>query len=266
MLKVPRRFCLQRFCLLRCDLPHHTEDIIAKQSRVDGGFYPALDQLKQPIDIKVVYDDDHFAIVSKPAGTVVDSRRKMNGTNLRSLLPYFLKAPKHGTLQILTRPNTCHRLDKETSGLLIVAKTKPAHMDLLQQFRNRTIKKTYCALVHGKPSRPEETRLGSDQNEGLVAHASGKSGEVDEQARNSRWQLIDHALQDKSVAQSAVTVWRLLKEIPCAEAKQGTLSLVEMKPQTGRHHQLRRHMVSIDARADARFPQSGIVLNLHLLQ
>ena len=252
MLKLPRRFSLQCFCLLRCDILNHTEDVIAKQARVEGGFYPSLDQLKQPIDIMVVHDDDHFAIVNKPAGTVVDSRRKMNGTNLRSVLPYFLNAPKHGTLQILTRPNTCHRLDKETSGLLIVAKTKPAHMDLLQQFRNHTIKKTYCALVHGRPSQPEETRLGSDQMEWLAVRAAGKSGEGDEQTRKSRWQLIDHALQDKSVAQSAVTVWRLLKEIPCAEAKQGTLSLVEMKPQTGRHHQLRRHMVSIDARIMSR--------------
>ena len=223
---------------------HRTEDIMAKQARVDGGFYPPLNQLKQPVDIKVVYDDDHFAIVNKPSGTVVDSRRKMNGTNLRSVLPYFLKTPKHGTLQILTRPNTCHRLDKETSGLLIVAKTKPAQIHLQQQFRDRSIKKTYCALVHGKPTQPTETFLRADQLERYFGNATRGSDGTDEQPRYGNWQLIDHALVDQSVAQSAVTIWRLLKEIPCPEAKQGILSLVEMKPQTGRHHQLRRHMVS----------------------
>ena len=217
-------------------------DVIAKQLRVDGGFYPPRSQLKQPIDIPVVYEDDHFAIVNKPSGIVVDSQRQMNGRNFRSVLPYLLNAPKHGTLQILTRPNPVHRLDKETSGLLLVAKTKSAHIDLLKQFRDRTIKKTYCALVNGTPDEPAEMRLSTPKVEELIGRVERS---IDgEKAGYGDWQLIDHALENESVTQSAITVWRRLKAVPRTEARQGKLTLVELKPQTGRYHQLRRHMVS----------------------
>ena len=78
---------------------------------------------------------------------------------VRSALPYALKPPKRGTFAIIRRPASVHRLDKPTSGLLLVAKTKPAMVDLTKQFVERRIKKTYTAVINGIPDEPIETSI-----------------------------------------------------------------------------------------------------------
>jgi len=90
--------------------------------RMGGGFYPSLNYLKPPFALPVVYEDDHFAIVNKPAGVVVYSHKNGgHGRNtVRSALPYVLTPPKRGTVAIIRRPAACHRLDKPTSGLVRV--------------------------------------------------------------------------------------------------------------------------------------------------
>jgi len=217
------------------------KDVIAKQVRMGGGFYPGESYAKPPFNLPVVYEDDHFAIVNKPAGIVVYSHRKGgHGTmTIRHALPFVLQPPRRGTLSILRRPMACHRLDRPTTGLLLIAKTKPAMVDVTRQFVERNIKKTYTAIINGIPDEPEVTRL-------TTAEAAEMGVDVLDYMRGEEddgfvsWQVIDHTLDEKS----AVTVWRPLQYVKSLKANDGVLTLVELKPKTGRYHQLRRHMVN----------------------
>lgn len=136
-----------------------------------------------------------------------------------------------------------HRLDKPTSGLLLIAKTKPAMVDLTRQFVERDIKKTYTAIVNGIPYEPVQGSLTA-----LEAHNMGVDVDYNGSSNNEKgnnWQLIDRPLDDGNSVKSAVTVWRALDYIKSLKAKDGILTKVEMKPKTGRYHQLRRHMVRL---------------------
>lgn len=151
---------------------------------------------------------------------------------MRAAIPFAVAPSKAGTYSTLRRPQPVHRLDKPTSGLLIIAKTKPAMVNLSGQFRDRKIKKTYTAIVNGIPPEPSENTISARD-----AHTLGVDIDPDG-ASDERWQLIDHDLDDKS----AVTVWKALKYSNSALANENVLTTVEMKPKTGRFHQLRRHM------------------------
>ena len=224
----------------------YPNDVIGRQVRMHGGFYPGLDCKKPPFDLPVVYEDDHFAIVNKPAGIVVYSQRKQGHgmMTVRAALPFFLKPPKRGTLAIIRRPISVHRLDKPTSGLLLIAKTKPAMVDLTKQFVERRVKKTYTAIVNGIPDEPVVSSMSA-----LDAHKMGVDVDYSTSSSssgvNDRWQLIDSPLDDGNSVKSAVTIWKPLQYIKSLKAKDGTLTKVELKPKTGRYHQLRRHMVSL---------------------
>lgn len=206
-------------------------DIIGRQVRMHGGFYPSQVISKPPFDLPVIYQDDHFAIVNKPAGVVVyTSRNQGNGImSIRSALPFVLMPPKRGVLSIIRRPASVHRLDKPTSGLLLVAKTKPAMVHLTRQFVERKIKKSYSAIINGIPDEPLETRLSSRE-------AFEMGADVDPTS-DVHWQVIDYTLEEKS----ATTLWRPVKYASSLVANDGTLTQVEMKLLTGRYHQLRRH-------------------------
>mmetsp|Transcript_13414 Transcript_13414/g.18002 ORF Transcript_13414/g.18002 Transcript_13414/m.18002 type:complete len:220 (+) Transcript_13414:59-718(+) len=110
-------------------------------------------------------------------------------------------------------------------------------VDLTRQFVERNIKKTYTAILNGKPDEPNETSITS-----MEAHKLGVDVELQSDDAE-KWQLIDYTLNDKSGAhRSAVTVWRILQ---CCKSLEGTdnyVTMVELKPKTGRYHQLRRHM------------------------
>eukprot|EP00559_Dactyliosolen_fragilissimus_P004641 CAMPEP_0184860582 /NCGR_PEP_ID=MMETSP0580-20130426/5441_1 /TAXON_ID=1118495 /ORGANISM="Dactyliosolen fragilissimus" /LENGTH=557 /DNA_ID=CAMNT_0027357737 /DNA_START=150 /DNA_END=1823 /DNA_ORIENTATION=- len=218
-------------------------DIIGKQLRIGDGCYPSMTHPK-PFDLPVVYEDDHFAIVNKPAGVpMYPPKNNQDGKQgkgpgrmtVRSALPFALTPPRVGTMAIIRRPVSVHRLDKPTSGLVLVAKTKPAMVHLSQQFVNRKVKKTYTAIVNGIPDEPTETRLSSQQ-----AYDLGLDVPKD---KDICWQIIDQTLEGKS----ALTLWRPLEYVKSLKAKDGILTLVELKPMTGRHHQLRRHMSQVKA-------------------
>jgi hypothetical protein len=114
-------------------------DVIGMQVRMGGGQYSNVNNKKPPFDLPIVYEDDYFALVNKPAGVVVYSHK--NGGHgimtVRAALPFALTPPKLGTYSIIRRPVSVHRLDKPTSGILCIAKTKPAMVDLSRQFRER---------------------------------------------------------------------------------------------------------------------------------
>lgn len=207
-------------------------DVIAKQVRMGQGDFPILNHKKPPFELPVVYEDDHFAIVNKPAGVVVYAH-KQGGHGImtvRAALPFAVKPSKVGTYSTLRRPQPVHRLDKPTSGLLIIAKTKPAMVNLSHQFRDRKVKKTYVAVVNGIPDEPPKTSISA-------AEAFELGVDVDPNSEE-KWQLIDYPLDDKS----AVTIWKSLKYGKSLKANQNYCTLVELKPKTGRYHQLRRHM------------------------
>ena len=212
------------------------KDVIGIQCRMHRGFYPGLEAAKPPFALPVVYEDDHLAIVNKPAGIACYSQWRdcsSAGMTVKHALPFVLNPPKRGTLSIIRRPKSVHRLDKPTSGLLVVAKTKTALVNLSKQFEERRVKKTYTAILNGIPDEPVETSITSKEASEL---------DIDVDSNNAdKWQLIDNALDEKS----AVTVWKTLKYIKSLKAKDGHLTLVEMKPKTGRYHQLRRHMAWI---------------------
>jgi len=168
-----------------------------------------------------------MAIVNKPAGIVVYRAEGGRGGGARgghgrdtllSALPYVLKPSKftNDSEEVpLERPQPVHRLDRPTSGLTVVAKTKAAAVHLAQQFEFRKARKTYCAIVNGVP-------------------IAGDSEET-----SSEWKTIDYDLDGKS----AITSWRQIRRVQSLHGRDGQLTLVELKPKTGRYHQLRRHMV-----------------------
>ena len=214
-------------------------DVLAKQVRMGSGYFPVLPSYKKPpFELPVILEDDHFALVNKPAGVVVNSQ-KSGGHGImtvRAALPFCLQPPRPGTYWVMRRPASVHRLDKPTSGILCVAKTKPAMVALSRQFRDRIIKKTYVAIVNGIPEENSEASITSSEAFELGVDVDPSSSDT-----GSRWQLIDSPLDEKS----AVTAWRPLRYVKSLHANDGYLTLVELKPKTGRYHQLRRHMAWI---------------------
>src|SRR3954466_11376496 len=117
---------------------------------------PPLRAIAEEIPLEILYEDDDLAIINKPAGMMVHAGagatedQRNRGTLVNALLHHF------STLSALggqMRPGIVHRLDKETSGLIVVAKNDEAHRKLSEQFARREVKKTYIALVHGWPKK-----------------------------------------------------------------------------------------------------------------
>jgi 23S rRNA pseudouridine1911/1915/1917 synthase len=135
----------------------------------------------EQIPLQIVFEDEDLAVIEKPAGMVVHpGAGSQNGTIVHGLLFHFRHLSDVGGS---TRPGIVHRLDKKTSGLLIVAKNNVAHARLSRAFHDREIQKTYLALVHGRPTRDAgvidlavgrhstvRTRMVAGQRRGRAAH------------------------------------------------------------------------------------------------
>jgi 23S rRNA pseudouridine1911/1915/1917 synthase len=172
----------------------------------------------QEIPLEIVYEDEHLIVIDKPAGLVVHpAAGNLDGTLVNALL-HHCKGSLSG-IGGVERPGIVHRIDKDTSGLLVAAKTDPAHAGLAAQFARHSIDRRYLAIVSGIPNPPA----------GTVDAPLGRS--------NNRHKI---AVQPEGKGKRAVTHYRLIS--PLREA-----AMVECRLETGRTHQVRVHMASIGA-------------------
>ncbi|MBX9644787.1 MAG: RluA family pseudouridine synthase [Novosphingobium sp.] len=173
----------------------------------------------QDIPLTIVYEDEELIVIDKPAGLVVHpAAGNLDGTLVNALL-HHCKGQLSGIGGVV-RPGIVHRIDKETSGLLVVAKTDKAHEGLAKQFADHSIERAYLAIVSGLPVPAS----------GTVRSQIGRS----DHDRKKMAVLHEHNKRGKH----AVTHYKVLR--PLAGA-----SLVECRLETGRTHQVRVHMSSI---------------------
>jgi 23S rRNA pseudouridine1911/1915/1917 synthase len=182
---------------------------------------PPLIATAEDIPLDVVYEDDYLAVVNKPAGMIVHAgaggEERNRGTLVNALLFHFRQLSGMGGE---ARPGIVHRLDKDTSGLMVVAKTDEIHRKLAAQFVSRQVTKKYIALVQGWP--PEK---------GTVA------------AEISRDRLRPTRMTTRrSGGRSAVSHYRLTRKLQTAY---GRFALLEVAIETGRTHQIRVHLSSL---------------------
>jgi 23S rRNA pseudouridine1911/1915/1917 synthase len=171
----------------------------------------------QDIPLNVVFEDEHLIVVDKPAGLVVHpAAGNLDGTLVNALLHHC--AGQLSGIGGVARPGIVHRIDKDTSGLLVVAKTDAAHEGLAKQFADHSIERAYRAVVAGRPVPPA----------GTVRGAIGRSS-------SNRKKM---ALIEEGRGKHAVTHFKTLEPLDAA-------SLVECRLETGRTHQVRVHMSSI---------------------
>lgn len=177
---------------------------------------PRLDEVvPEPIPLAIVYEDDALLVVNKPAGMVVHpAHNNWTGTLVNALVYHFAQLPTQPNNE--GRPGLVHRIDKDTSGLLVIAKTEASMTALAKQFYDHSIERTYYALVWGEP---EEER-------GTVDMAIGRS---------PKDRRVMTTFADADLGKRAITHYQIIKKLRY-------VSLIQCRLETGRTHQIRTHM------------------------
>jgi 23S rRNA pseudouridine1911/1915/1917 synthase len=175
---------------------------------------PTSSFLPEDIPIDIIFEDVDLVVVNKPAGLVVHPAAGINSGTLANALAYHFQQLSSQAGAI--RPGIVHRLDKDTSGLMVVAKNEETHEHLADQFRNREVFKSYVALVHGVPA--------------------AESGRIEEPiARDPRNRTRMAVVRG---GRSALSLYRVRR-------RYDRFALLEVEIKTGRTHQIRVHLASL---------------------
>lgn len=167
------------------------------------------------LPVQIQYQDEHLIVVDKPHGMVVYPAAGHNRGTLMNAIKYHSKSL--ATIGGPLRPGVVHRLDKDTSGIMVVALNDKAYYSLIEQFKNRTIKRRYLALIYGNIK----------ENSGEISVRIGRS-ESDRKKMSTRVRR----------GKEAITSWRVIERFQNA-------TLIEARLRTGRTHQIRVHFASI---------------------
>ena len=198
------------------------DNVVKSNYKVKGGdavkvlfSHPPYENLlvPEPIPLDIIFEDEVLVVLNKPAGLVVHpGHGNYSGTLLNGLLHHFKQLPKNAN----DRPGLVHRIDKDTSGLLVVAKTDTAMTHLAKQFFDKTSERKYTALVWGDVK----------EDAGTITGAIG---------RHPKNRLQMAVFEDNSQGKEAVTHYQVLERF-------GYVTLLECQLETGRTHQIRAHM------------------------
>ncbi|MDP3778917.1 MAG: RluA family pseudouridine synthase [bacterium] len=172
--------------------------------------------------MEIIFQDENIIVINKPPGVSAHGGETVSGPTVADfLLPQFPEISTVGDDPI-NRPGIVHRLDKDTSGLMVVARNQPTFETLKELFKTRSVEKIYWGVVCGTPR----------DREGVVSAPIGRL------VRQPMKRGVEQGRSRIRGARDAVTHYRVLKH-------DETYALVELKPKTGRMHQLRVHMKSI---------------------
>lgn len=201
---------------------------------------PVSELLPEPIPLDIVYEDDHFLALNKQADLIVHpARGRWTGTLVNGLVHY---GKKWSSINGNWRPGILHRLDRNTTGVMLVAKSDEAHWRLARQFENRTIQKTYMAVCHGVPellSDVIDLPIGKDryvrEKQAIRKEENGGRTAV------TRYE-VQELFGEPAAARLEQSAFGSDRKLPPPPPK---YSLIKLSPKTGRTHQLRVHMNAI---------------------
>lgn len=204
---------------------------------------PPLRAEPEAIPLTVVYEDPDLAVVNKPAGMMVHAgagspETAGRGTLVNALLHRFRTLSAGGGP---LRPGIVHRLDKQTSGLILVAKNDATHARLAAMFSRRRIRKTYLALVHGALPRDEGTITAP-----IARDAVRRTRMTTRMTARTTTRLPTGVTAGmaagRAVGRSAITHWSVLQRV---DGAYGRFTLLSVRIETGRTHQIRVHLASL---------------------
>ncbi|MEO6435238.1 MAG: RluA family pseudouridine synthase [Tepidisphaeraceae bacterium] len=201
---------------------------------------PVNELLPEPIPLDIVYEDEHFLALNKQADLIIHpARGRWTGTLVNGLVYYGSKWSQAGGNW---RPGILHRLDRNTTGIMLVAKSEEAHWRIARQFENRTIQKNYTAICHGVPellSDVIDRPIGQDryirEKQAVRKLESGGKPAV------TRYETLE-TFATPAAATLGESEHASDRKLPRPPEK---FSLIRLWPKTGRTHQLRVHMAAI---------------------